>query len=160
MIPIVVFFGVAAVLFVGAYLSKRRFGLLGLALTAGASLSTLWGYDAGLMVQAFGVIGDGSTSQAVAQSALILLPAILLLFHGYAYKNKLARVIGSLMFALFALALLVEPLGHVLPLSGVGSTVFNWIVANKSIIIGAGIICSIADIFFTKPVHMSEKHKK
>jgi len=159
MIPVIVFFGVVAILFAGAYFSKRRFGLLGLALTAGAALSSIWGYEAGLITQALGVIGDGSVSQAVAQSILILLPAILLLFHGYAYKNTIARVIGSLLFAVFALAFLVEPLGHVLPLSGFGATAFNWIVANKSIIIGAGIICSIVDIFFTKPVRVSDKHK-
>ncbi len=159
MIPVIVFFGVVALLFAAAYFSKRRFGLLGLALTAGAALSSLWGYDAGLMVQALGVIGDGSVSQVVAQSILILLPAGLLLFHGYAYKNKLARVIGSLFFSVLALAFLVEPLGHVLPLSGFGATAFDWVVANKGIIIGVGIICSIIDIFFTKPVHLNNKHK-
>ncbi len=37
MIPIIVLAGVALGLFFGAFISKRRFGLLGLALTAGAT---------------------------------------------------------------------------------------------------------------------------
>ena len=42
MTVVLVFLAVAIALFVGAFISKRRFGLLGLALTAGATLSTLW----------------------------------------------------------------------------------------------------------------------
>lgn len=152
MIPIIVFAVVGLLLFAGAFISKRRFGLLGLALTAGASLSSLWGYDAGLLVQAFGILRDGAVSQAVAQSLLVVLPAVLLLFHGYAYKNKVARVFGSFFFAVLALAFLIEPLGHVMPLTGTGVEVFNFFRANQALIMGIGIVLSIVDLFFTKPV--------
>jgi hypothetical protein len=79
MIPIIILASVALALFFGAFISKRRFGLLGLALTAGATLSTIWSYNAGLVVAATGVVPDGVITQAIAQSLVVLLPAILLL---------------------------------------------------------------------------------
>ena len=45
---VVLIFGLlAVVLFGSAFVTRRRFGLLGLALAAGSILSGLWGYDAG-----------------------------------------------------------------------------------------------------------------
>lgn len=157
--PIVVFGGVAAALFVVAFLSKRRFGLLGLALAAGATLSALWSYDAGLVVASTGLVPKGTLTQAVTQSLVVLLPAILLLFHGYSYKNKAGRIIGSLLFTVLALAFLVEPIGHALPLDGSGAIVYNWLRDNKNLIISVGIILAVIDLFFTKRAKHEEKHK-
>ncbi len=160
MIPILVFAGVAVILFTGAFISKRRFGLLGLALTAGAMLSTLWSYDAGLLVSSTGLFPEGVITQAVTQSLVVLLPAILLLFHGYAYKKPIPRVIGSLLFTALALAFLVEPIGYALPLEGDGATVYTVLKEYKDVIISAGVILAIVDLFFTKPAHLAEKSDK
>jgi hypothetical protein len=159
-IPVIVFAGLAILLFAGAFISKRRFGLLGLALTAGATLSTLWSYDAGLMVSSMGILPEGVVTQAVTQSLVVLLPAILLLFHGYAYKNILSRIIGSLLFAVLALAFLVEPIGFALPLEGTGAQVYDTIRKYKDVIISAGVILAVADLFFTKRAPSSEKSDK
>lgn len=160
MIPIVVFAGVALVLFVGAYVSKRRFGLLGLALTAGATLSSIWTYDAGLLVSSLGLVPEGVITQAVTQSLVVLLPAILLLFHGYSYKSKLSRLVGSLLFTVLALAFLVEPIGYALPLSGFGATVYETLKQYKAIIVSVGVVLAVVDLFFTKPAHVVEKASK
>lgn len=161
MIPIAVFVGLAIVLFAGAFISRRRFGLLGLALTAGATLSTIWSYDAGLVVSGLGIVPEGVWTQAATQSLVVLLPAILLLFHGYAYKNIIARVIGSLLFTVLALAFLVEPIGYALPLTGQGAVVYETIKQYKDVIISVGVIIAVVDLFFTKPAHLAEKsHKK
>lgn len=160
MVPIIVFAGVALVLFAGAFISRRRFGLLGLALTAGATLSTIWSYDAGLVVSSTGFLPEGVITQAVTQSLVVLLPAILLLFHGYAYKNILSRVIGSLLFAVLALAFLVEPIGYALPLEGVGATVYSTLKEYKSVIISVGVVLAVVDLFFTKPAPRAEKSGK
>ena len=160
MVPIIVFTGVALVLFAGAFISRRRFGLLGLALTAGATLSTIWSYDAGLVVSSTGLLPEGVITQAVTQSLVVLLPAILLLFHGYAYKNILSRVVGSLLFAVLALAFLVEPIGYALPLEGVGATVYSTLKEYKSVIISVGVVLAVVDLFFTKPAPRSEKSGK
>lgn len=157
---VVAIFGVLALaLFVGAFLSRRRFGLLGLALTAGSTLSSIWSYDAGLVVSSTGLVPDGPLTNAVALSLIVLLPAIILLFHGYTYKENVARVIGSLLFTLLALAFLVEPIGFALPLEGVAADVYNWLVANKEVIISIGVVLAIVDLFFTKP-KILEKDKK
>lgn len=160
MIPIIVLAGVALGLFFGAFISKRRFGLLGLALTAGATLSTIWSYNAGLVVAATGVVPDGVITQAVAQSLVVLLPAILLLFHGYSYKGIIGRLVGAVLFTVLALAFLVEPLSYALPLDGSGGVVYSTIRQYKDIIISAGVILAVIDLFFTKPAHLVEKSKK
>lgn len=160
MAPIIVFSAVAVVLFLGAFISRRRFGLLGLALTAGATLSTIWSYDAGLVVASTGLLPEGVITQAATQSLVVLLPAILLLFHGYAYKNIVSRIIGSLLFTALALAFLVEPIGYALPLDGFGATVYETLKSNKDIIISVGVILAVVDLFFTKPAPKSESSKK
>lgn len=160
MIPIIVFAAVAAILFVGAYMSRRRFGLLGLALTAGATLSSLWTYDAGLLVSSLGVVPEGVITQAVTQSLVVLLPALLLLFHGYSYKSKLSRLIGSLLFTVLALAFLVEPIGYALPLSGFGATVYETLKQYRAVIISVGVVLAVIDLFLTKPAHLAEKAGK
>lgn len=160
MIVISVFIVLAVALFLGAFLSRRRFGLLGLALTAGATLSTIWSHDAGLVVSSTGLVPDGALTNAVTLSLIVLLPAIVLLFHGYSYRENAARVIGSLLFTLLALAFLIEPIGFALPLEGTGADIYRWLVDNKEIIISVGIIMAIIDLFFTKPAALSENKKK
>jgi hypothetical protein len=160
MIVVAIFAALAIGLFLGAFLSKRRFGLLGLALTAGATLSGIWSYDAGLVVSSTGLVPDGPLTNAIALSLIVLLPAIVLLFHGYTYKENAARVIGSLLFMALALAFLVEPIGFALPLQGVAADVYNWLVANKELIISIGVVLAIIDLFFTKPKILERDRKR
>lgn len=159
MIVIGIFAAVAIALFTGAFISKRRFGLLGLALTAGATLSTIWSYDAGLIVSSTGLVPDGPLTNAVTLSLIVLLPAIVLLFHGYTYKSVVPRVIGSLLFTALAIAFLVEPLGYILTLEGVAADVYQWLVDNKEGIISIGVVFAVVDLFFTKP-KLIDKDKK
>lgn len=160
MIVIAIFAALAVALFLGAFLSKRRFGLLGLALTAGATLSSIWSYDAGLVVSSTGLVPDGPLTNAIALSLIVLLPAIILLFHGYTYKENAARVIGSLLFMMLALAFLVEPIGFALPLEGVAADVYHWLVNNKEVIISIGVVLAIVDLFFTKPKLLEKDRKR
>lgn len=157
---VVVFAALAVMLFVAAYVTKRHFGLLGLALAAGSILSGLWSYDAGLVVSSVGIFPSGPITTAATLSVIVVLPAIILLFHGYSYKNPIARIIGAAMFTLLALAFLVEPLGHAFVLEGTGANVYNWLQNNKDLIISVGMILAVVDLFFTKPAHLAEKHAK
>jgi len=150
----------AVVLFGSAFVTRRRFGLLGLALAAGSILSGLWGYDAGLVVASLGIFPSGPLTTAVTLSAIVVLPAVLLLFHGYIYKNLVGRIIGALLFTLLTLAFLVEPLGHALILEGAGVDVYSWLVNNREIIIGIGMVLAVVDLFFTKPAQLAEKRSK
>lgn len=150
---------IAVVLFVASFIHKRRFGLLGLALAAGSLLSGIWGYDVGLIASGLGIPSTPMTT-AIILSLLILLPAIFLLFHGYTYKSLIGRVIGASLFTLLALAFLVEPLGHILILQGAGANAYQWLLDNKSVIIGAGLTIAVFDLFLTKPPHLADKRHK
>lgn len=147
---------VALGLFFASFASRRRFGLLGLALAAGSLLSKIWGYDAGLIASGLG-IPSGPLTSAITLSIIVILPAGLLLFHGYAYKTLIGRVVGSILFTLLAISFLIEPLGHVFVLQGVGTDIYNTILANRELIIGAGLIIAVVDIFLTKPVKSFDK---
>lgn len=156
---ILIFLGLAIVLFVASFIHKRRFGLLGLTLAAGSLLSGIWGYNAGLVASAFGV-PSGPSATAIILSIIILLPAGVLLFHGYTYSTLIGRVIGASLFTLLALAFLVEPLGHILMPQGLGADVYNGLVNNRTVIIGAGLTIAVIDLFLTKPAHLSDKRRK
>lgn len=138
-------------LFLAAYMTKRRFGLLGLGLAAGSVLSSIWGYDAGLLVNSFGIRLPMPVINALTMAAITLLPAIVLLFHGQSYRSVWARLIGSAFFAVLAAALLVEPLGHILVLEGLGANVFSWLQNYSDVIVGVGLVVAVIDLMFTKP---------
>ncbi len=148
---VVVFAVLAVLLFLAAFITKRRFGLLGLALAAGSILSTIWSVDAGLLVGTLGVFPSGPLTTAVTLSIIVLLPSVVLLFHGRRYKSLPARIIGSAFFAVLALAFLVDPLGFALPLQGVGANIYTELVKYKEVIISIGIVLAIMDLFSTKP---------
>ncbi len=147
---------IAVALFVSAYIAKRRFGLLGLALASGSLLSVIWAYDAGLVVSIFGISPSKMVS-AITSMVIILLPAFVLLFHGYTYKGRIGRFIGAGLFMALAMAFLVEPLGQMMKPSGFGVDLYDWLVNNKSLIIGSGLIAAVVDIFLTKPIGDKKK---
>lgn len=157
---VVIILAVLAIgLFLGAFWSRRRYGLLGLALTAGATLSSIWSYDAGLVVSSTGLVPSGPLTNAITLSLIVLLPAIILLFHGYTYKENAARVIGSILFTVLALAFLVEPLGFALPLEGTANDVYKWLLQWREVIISIGVVLAVIDLFFTKPAK-NDKDKR
>lgn len=153
---VVIFIVLAIALFVSAYITKRRFGLLGLALAAGSLLSEIWGYNAELIVGIAG-IQSGVYSSAIVHSAIILLPAGLLLFHGYTYKSVIGRIIGAVMFTVLALAFLIGPLGRILVMQGGVARMYDWLTDNREVIIGFGLTMSVFDLFLTKPAHLIDK---
>ncbi len=147
------------VLFALTFFTKRRFGVLGLALTAGATLSGLWTPDVVPIVQQAGVELVAPPLSSVVAAAIILLPAVVLLFSGPTYSSKLQRAIGSLVFSLLALAFMLEPLGGALVLEGDGKRLFDILVEYRVWIITAGILLALADLLFVKTPKISkEKH--
>lgn len=156
----VVIFAILIVsLFATAYFTKRRFGVLGLALSAGAMLSTLWVGDLTPIIERAGVILIAPPLKSVVAAALILLPAVVLLASGPVYRDLPHRIIGAIAFALLATALLLEPLGSALVIEGPGQQVYAFVVHNKVLIITATLILAILDVLMTKtPKHYNQKH--
>lgn len=149
----------AVLIFVASFITKRRFGLLGLALAAGSILSVIWGYDIGLEASVFGA-PSGTMTTAIVSCLIILFPAGILLFHGDKYKTLPGRIIGASLFTLLAFAFLIEPLSHAITPQGFGSEAFNWLVNNRNTIIGAGLVAAIVDLFLTKSAYFPSKHHK
>ena len=65
-------------LFALAYWTRRRFGVLGLALCAGWLLSDMWASQVALYIQKAGVVLVSPPLLSVVEVVLILLPAVLL----------------------------------------------------------------------------------
>ena len=158
-----VFAGIGAALFIASFLTKRRFGFLGLALAAGSLLSTIWTPFLTRLIDASGYDFFGTLTDTVVLSAIVVAPAVLLIFHGPSYKGGVGRLFGALFFAVLTLAFLVKPLGYSLPLTDVtGLNAYKWIEANSTWIIGVGLIFAVLDVFITKPAHHGDdkdKHK-
>ncbi|HEY8992345.1 MAG TPA: hypothetical protein VIM37_00680 [Candidatus Microsaccharimonas sp.] len=160
MIVVAILVAIIVALFVGAFLSKRRFGVLGLGLAAGAIISPIWGINAGFVVSSTGLVQEGPVVNAIALSALILIPAVLFMFHGYTYKHIFGRVVGSLLFTLLAAAFLVGPIGATMTLTGPVGNVYQWLVSNQELIVSIGVALVIVDFLLAKTVHKPErKHR-
>lgn len=158
---VIIFLIVVVALFVVAFATKRRFGVLGLALAAGAMLSGLWSEKLTPLVEQTGVVSIVLPPlESLVAAALVLLPAILLFFSGPTYKSIGHRVMGSLTFAILALALLLEPLGSALVLQDIGKQIYDFFVENRVFIVTAGLVFALFDILATKtPKHHKEPVK-
>ncbi|MDK2899330.1 MAG: hypothetical protein PWQ10_517 [Patescibacteria group bacterium] len=154
----IVYIIIVVVLFSVAFITKRRFGLLGLALSAGSLLNEIWSYKAVLVTSIIGVPSNILTTTMVSV-VIILLPACLLLIHGCAYRSHIGKVIGAGLFAILALTFLIEPLSHVFVPQGLVATGYYWLMNNQNAIIGIGLVLSIVDLFFTNFTRSSEKRR-
>src|SRR5688572_28171944 len=129
-----------ALLFVMGFVTRRRFGVLGLALAAGSLLSANWSGTLTPFIEQQGFVLIAPPLAVVVQVALVLLPPLILLFSGPTYLGLWPRVFGALGFAVLAFVFIAEPLGSVLQLDPSGTTLFNWIDKYASIIIVCGMI--------------------
>jgi hypothetical protein len=156
---VLILIAIILALFAGAFLSKRRFGLLGLGLTAGAVIAPLWGETAGYVVSATGLLPEGPMINVIAIAAITLIPAVLFMFHGYSYKGMFGRVTGSLLFTVLAIALLIQPLSTIMEISGPIGTVYRWFVENHSLVVSAGVVFAVIDTLTAKAVHKKAEKK-
>jgi hypothetical protein len=157
---VMIFLIVIALLFAAAFFTKRRFGVLGLALAAGAMLSTLWVGDLTPIIANAGIQIIKPPLSSVVSAALILLPAFLLFWSGPTYKTMVQRVVGALAFAGLAIALLLEPLGSALVIDNTGKPVYEFFVQYRAIIVTAGLTLAVVDLLFTKTPHRHHKDKE
>lgn len=157
---VVIFLMIVALLFAAVFLTRRRFGVLGLALAAGAMLSTLWVGDLTPLIASAGIVIIKPPLESLVSAGLILLPAVLLLFTGGStYKSLLQRVIGAAAFATLAVALLLDPLGSALVIEGTGKQVYDFFVRNQTLIVTAGLALAILDVLATKTPKPTKDHK-
>jgi hypothetical protein len=149
---------IVMVLFAIVFFTKRRYGILALALAGGAMLSTLWVGDLTPIIAQAGFVLIKPPLESVVASALVLLPAILLLTSGPVYQSTVQRTLCALLFAVFAVVLLLEPIGSALVIEGPGKEVYDFLVANRVGIITICMVVAISDILFTKTPKVPAKH--
>lgn len=150
-----------ATLFFVSFITKRRFGVLGLALAAGAVLSTHWADTLTPLLEKQGVVLVAPPLGIVVQSVLILAPAFLLLFSGPGYNKPMLRIIGSLAFAALGVVFLANVLASSLILDGPSKAFFTQLHTYQSLIIVVGIIGALVDVLLTrKPKGRGGKGKK
>lgn len=156
---VVIFLIIIGLLFATAFFTKRRFGVLGLALAAGAMLSTLWVGDLTPIIANAGIILVKPPLESVVAGGLILLPALLLLSSGPTYKSFSQRLVGSAAFAVLAIALLLQPLGSALVIDGIGTSVYDFFTHYRTIIITVCLALAILDLLVAKmPKRRSSSH--
>lgn len=137
-------------LFALAYFTKRRFGVLGLALCAGSLLSASWAATLTPLIAEQGIVLIAPPLSAVVAAALVLLPPVLLFFSGPTYSKQLGRIGGAAMFAVLALVFLLKPLGVSLLLDETSMRIINTLNDNSNLIIVIGIAIALADILVTR----------
>lgn len=155
---LVIFLIVIGLLFALAFFTKRRFGVLGLALAAGAMLSTLWVGDLTPIIAKAGIVLVAPPLESVVAAALILAPAVLLLSSGPVNKKPTQRVIGAAAFAVLATALLLQPLGSALVIDATAKPVYDFFVQYRAVIITICLVFAVLDILVTKSPKASKEH--
>jgi len=149
---------IAAFLFFAVFITKRKFGLLGLALAAGSILSSLWVERAGYILGMLNVTASLLVISLIS-ALIILLPAMTMIFHDGKYRTFFGRVVGASLFTLLALAFLIDPIGRVLIPQGMSATIYNWLVLNNHTIIAVCLILAIIDLLIPKHKKSHEKHE-
>ncbi|RYX79201.1 hypothetical protein EON76_00575 [bacterium] len=155
LIILAIIFGV---LFTLVFVTKRRFGMLGLALTAGATLSGLWASDLTPYVQQAGLDLVAPPLETVISVVLILLPAVALLFSSPKVHKLRQKLISATLFALLALGFMQESLGTALVLEGQGKVVFGYLTQYHGWIITVGIVYALFDLLFVKTPKIDKEH--
>jgi hypothetical protein len=145
------------ILWLLAFMTKRRFGILGLALTAGAYLSSLWSRDMVTLLDSLGLSFATLSTAGFVAIAIVLLPAFLLLFSGPSYKTTHARIVGATLFTILAVTLIAVPLERAIPLDGAGRFLFELIDRYSVYVITGGVILSLLDVL---GIHAARSHNK
>ncbi len=154
---------IAVVLFACAYISRRRFGVLVLALIAGEVLSRLWTDQVTPYIASLGFVLVKPPLTSVVAFGLILAPAIILLFSGPSTKRHHERLIGAAIFMIMVIVLAFDYISDALVIDTYGETIKSYISSYRPMILTVGIIVSVLDILaiHTRRTHTDHAgHKK
>lgn len=150
---------IAGLLFLLGYTTKRRFGVLGLGLAAGAVLvNTLQAPLTDRLSNA--TILAPLTPQVSAIIFLTLLPAIVLLVNGPSYQKRKNARLGAALFATLATLMIVGPLTMNVPTQDVEiQRTLDDLAALKDTFITIGIALAVGDMLLTKAPKPDEGKK-
>lgn len=141
---------IAATLFSIVFVAKRRFGILGLGLTAGWMLAGLWAGNLTPIVADAGLVLVAPPLESVIAAMITILPALFLLPRSPATRTLVERVISAGFFVLLSMVLLLVPIESALILEGTGLTVYAFLVQYKAAIITICLVFALIDIVTSK----------
>ena len=149
----------ALALWLLAYGGKRRFGILGLSLSAGYLLSELWTNQLAALLRPY-VENSIIAVDSIAGILIVLLPSLLLFVGGPTYTTKKARLLGSLLYTLLALVFCVRFLGSSLVLTGSTEVIYDMIIVYQPVIMTVALVFSIVDVLQVHGVSGRSKSAK
>ncbi len=160
---LMVLIALMAALFGLAFLTKRRYGVLGLGLAGGLVLSQQISKDFGNFLQALDVPVEPLPFVTAASLFLILAPSLILMFSGPKYTDQRYVIAGSLLFAVFGTVLMLAPLVTSLPFADRAAIqpLISQIALNSPVIISAGVIIAVFDMMHAhgkSPLGKKSKH--
>ena len=151
----------AALLFVTAFITKRRIGAPILGLAAGYIISNFWASDIVALVEDRGVDFDSVFVSGLVVIAVALTPALLLMVHGGVHKSAIQRFFAAAAFTFVGLAFLIEPLYAMVVAGGITDRLSDFYMQYQGAIIAVGLVGAVIDLVFTKlhkPVPQKGKH--
>lgn len=130
------------VLFVWAFVARRRAGLPILALVTGAFLAELWANALVPVIAKAGVMVNADLLAII----LVLLPAAVVMWRSTKVHSHLEAVIASAIFALLAALLTYESFAHI-TISGESSgEITAFLASYKSLLITLGVVYALIDV--------------
>lgn len=157
---VVIFSAIVLVVFLGVFLSGRRFGPLALSLAAGFMLSEIWADWLTIIISGLGFEIAGLPYGVISSVMILLAPLFMLLWGGPRYFKKIERAMSAIVIALLTAALLVEPLGKYMVLDGDALAVYRVMAEWWQYVVTAGLVIGLVDVFLlhTAKVAKPSKH--
>lgn len=150
-----------SVLTLVVYIARRSFGLLGLALVAGALLARLWAPDLTPIVARTGLVIVQPPLLSIVATMLTLLPAFVLLPKSPKVHGALPRVVSAVLFGLLAAVLTFEPFLAAVVADRQAIDAIAVIERYRPVLVTSGVILALLDIWAVRPNphHKGEKRK-
>ncbi|MFZ1600547.1 MAG: hypothetical protein WAT31_04150, partial [Candidatus Saccharimonas aalborgensis] len=140
-------------IFMTAYLFRRRFGVAGVTLAAGAVLAKLWTDSLTPLVASAGVIIIRPPLESIVAIVLTLLPAILVMSRSPRAHAHHRQVIGSALFALLAVMLTYGAFANAVVLDESSKQYITQLISYEKIIITVCLVLAIVDILLSHKVN-------
>jgi hypothetical protein len=151
---------IALALFGLSFLSRRRFGVLGLALAAGALLASQMTKDLSRLISQYDIPVEPLSAISAASIFLTLLPALILLLGGPSYKKRKQAITGAIAFTVMAMLLILEPLTGSMSPDRLMEPFVNWVSRYDSLLLAVGIGFAVMDAWMINIAPSPDETKK
>lgn len=144
---VLLFGGVAVAVAALVFVLNRRFGVLALALAAGALLAELWTEWLARVIGGLGVSGVAGLPNGVVSTIILTVgPLVLLLITGPKGPGKLLRLISAVLVGVLAAAVLVRPLGKFMTLDAEAMKTYKLLSDWWYYVATVGLVVGLVDM--------------